>query len=125
MQEDSVIKRMWPAVAVLFLLSLIPALGAEARDLTGVWRTSGGPTFYVRQLGFEIWWFGQQAPANPGWTNVAHGSMDGNLVHVKWVDVPMGSSRHQGTLTLRVVESNHLKVVDNPDDFLNADWYRK
>ncbi len=36
-----------------------------------------------------------------------------------------GKFPSSGNSNFAVVESNHLKVVDNPDDFLNADWYRK
>jgi hypothetical protein len=118
------IKRACLATVVLFLLSAVPMAGADYYDLTGVWKTSGGVTFYVRQLGNEIWWFGQRTPTNPLWTNVARGTLDGNLVHVKWVDVPMGGTRNQGTLTLRIVDSNHLKVHENPDNFWTPDWYR-
>jgi hypothetical protein len=80
--------------------------------------------FYVRQLGNEIWWFGQQAPNSPRWTNVASGTFDNGVVRVKWVDVPMGSTRNQGTLGLRVVAANHMVVSENPNDFWNADWFR-
>jgi hypothetical protein len=121
----TMIKRAWLILVALVWLSTAPVMGAEAADLTGVWRTSGGVTFYVRQLGNEIWWFGQQAPTNPRWTNVAQGMLVGDLVQVKWVDVPMGGTRHQGSLALRVVEPDHLKVVENPNDFWSADWYRK
>lgn len=112
-------------VVMLVLVALVSAVRAEAFDLTGVWRTQGGPTFYVRQLGHEIWWFGQQAPVNPRWTNVARGTVDGSLVHVNWVDVPMGGTRHQGSLTLRVVDPGHLAISENPDDFWSPDWYKQ
>ena len=59
-----------------------PAMGAQANDLTGVWNSSGA-TFYVRQLDKEIWWFGERSPTNLFWTNVARGTVDGNLVHIK------------------------------------------
>jgi len=101
-----------------------PAMGAQANDLTGVWNSSGA-TFYVRQLDKEIWWFGERSPTNLFWTNVARGTVDGNLVHVKWVDVPMGETRSEGTLTLRIVDSTHLKIEKNPNNFWDRDWYRK
>jgi hypothetical protein len=99
-------------------------MGTQANDLTGVWN-SGGATFYVRQLDKEIWWFGERSPTNPFWTNVARGTVDGNLVHIKWVDVPMGETCSEGTLTLRVVDSKHLKIEENPNNFWDRDWYRK
>ena len=86
-----------------------------------VWHTVGGVTFYVHQIGNQIWCLGEQSPANPLWTNVASGTTDGGVVRVKWVDVPKGRTMHEGTLTLRVVTPNHLMVIQNPNDFWSAD----
>jgi len=114
----------YAATAALLSLAMVSSAGAGSHDLTGVWHTNGGVTFYVRQLGNEIWWFGEQAPNNPRWTNVASGTLQGDEVRVQWVDVPMGGTRNQGTLGLRVVAENHLVVDANPNDFWNADWVR-
>jgi hypothetical protein len=105
-------------------LSLTALAQAQTNNLTGVWN-SGGATFYVRQLDKEIWWFGERSPTNPFWTNVGRGTVDGNLVHVKWVDVPKGETRSEGTLTLRIVDSKHLKIEENPNNFWDRDWYRQ
>jgi hypothetical protein len=102
----------------------IPAATPQANDLTGVWK-SNGATFYVRQLGNEIWWRGDHSPTNPRWTNVAKGTVDGNLLHIKWVDVPLGETRGEGTLTLRIVDSKLLKIEENPNDFWAHDWIRQ
>lgn len=110
--------------AALLLLGTVSSAGADNYDLTGVWHTVGGVTFYVRQVGNEIWWFGEQAPNNPRWTNVASGTLQGDQVRVRWVDVPMGGTRHEGSLGLKVVAGNHLVVNENPNDFWNADWTR-
>lgn len=101
-----------------------PVLVEQGNNLTGVW-DAGGATFYVRQLGKEIWWFGELSPTNPRWTNVARGTVDNKLVHVKWVDVPKGETRGQGTLTLRIVDSKHMKIEVNPNDFWVRDWYKQ
>jgi hypothetical protein len=119
--------RIHIAIQLLVLsatLSLTALAQAQTNDLTGVWN-SGGATFYVRQLDKEIWWFGERSPTNPFWTNVAQGTVDGSLVHMKWVDVPMGQTRSEGTLTLRIVDSKHLKVEENPNNFWDRDWYRQ
>lgn len=113
-------------LTVLAIATLSVACDARAQNinLTGVWHTVGGVTFYVRQTGNRIWWLGEQAPANPRWTNVASGTISGGVVRVKWVDVPKGQTEHEGTLALRVVTPSHLVVVENPNDFWNADWTR-
>src|SRR5262245_14304622 len=73
-------------------LSMSDPVWAQTYNLSGVWHTTDGATFYVRQVGNEIWWFGQQAPINPRWTNVANGSIQGEIISVRWADVPAGST---------------------------------
>jgi hypothetical protein len=98
---------------------------AQGIDLTGIWHTRTGATFFVRQLGSEIWWFGTYSLALPTpWTHVASGRMEGNVIRVRWVDVPQGLSRNSGTLGLKVVAPDHLVVVENPNDF-SADWIKQ
>jgi hypothetical protein len=90
-------------------------------DLTGMWHTQTGATFYVRQIGTEIWWYGSEGSR---WTNVAGGRVDGDVIRIRWVDVPLGVARSAGTLGLRVVAGNHLVVIENPNGFVPADWFR-
>jgi hypothetical protein len=97
---------------------------AQTIDLTGVWHTQTGATFFVRQVGSEIWWYGTQSLSQPRWTNVANGRLDANVIRVRWIDVPQGATRNSGTLALRAVGPNRLVVVENPNDFLAADWTR-
>jgi hypothetical protein len=117
--------------AILYAVSLfaVAAAGidtglAQAIDLTGVWHTGGGATFFVRQIGSEIWWYGTQSPTQPRWSNVASGRLDGNVIRVQWVDIPQATSRNSGTLALRVLDANHLVVSDNPNNFIADDWSR-
>ncbi|HEY6873064.1 MAG TPA: hypothetical protein VI298_10105 [Geobacteraceae bacterium] len=115
-------KILWGSVALLLLS--VSSVHAETADLSGAWRLPGGATFFVRQVGTEIWWFGEQSPQNPRWTNVAHGTVNGNVIRVQWVDVPKGRTNHTGTLALQVVAPDHLVVIENPNDFVSADWHR-
>src|SRR5258708_31620235 len=62
------IDRIGAALSVLCLVLSDPVC-AQSSNLTGVWHTTDGATFYVRQVGTEIWGFGQQAPINARWTN--------------------------------------------------------
>lgn len=116
---------------ILYVLSLlavslagIDAGLAQAIDLTGVWHTGSGATFFVRQVGFEIWWYGTQSPTQTRWSNVTSGRLDGNMIRVQWVDVPPGTSRNSGVLALRVLDANHLVVSENPNNFVSEDWSR-
>src|SRR5438270_11903607 len=97
---------------------------AQEKNLTGVWHTSTGAIFYVRQIGAEIWWYGRQAPNQPRWTNVAAGRLEGNVIRVRWADVPQAGSRNSGSLGLTVAAPNHLVVSEDPNDFISADWFR-
>jgi hypothetical protein len=102
----------------------LPSVAAQMMDLSGVWTTQTGATFYVRQIGSQIWWYGTQSPTKPRWTNVASGQLEGNVVRVHWVDVPQGMTASSGNLTLTAVDSRHLIVSENPDNFLSAEWLR-
>jgi len=97
---------------------------AQVPDLSGVWRTQTGATFYVRQIGREIWWFGTQSSNRPRWTNVAGGKVINGVVTVRWVDVPAAEGHSAGFVELRLVGPNHLAVIGNPNDFLASDWYK-
>jgi hypothetical protein len=68
----------------------IGAVAACADDLTGVWRCNDGGSCYLRQLGDEVWWYGEASPDSPGWSNVANGRLHGNSLRLKWADVPKG-----------------------------------
>jgi hypothetical protein len=74
-----------------------------AYDLTGTWRGDDGGTYYIRQIGNDIFWFGELTPQNPGWANVAYGTISGNIINLKWADVPKSGARGSGTLSLSVI----------------------
>ena len=112
-------------IVALAVISVWPGIArAQFSELTGVWHTSTGATFYVRQIASEIWWYGTPSASQPAWTNVASGFVVGNIVRVRWVDVPQGPTRGSGTVALKIVDANHLVVTENPDNFLTAPWSR-
>jgi hypothetical protein len=85
----------------------------QPTDLNGKWQGNDHGTYYIRQIGQEIMWFGEQADINPIWANVAFGYIGGNVVNLRWVDVPKGQTSSQGTLTLDVVNNDKLTVHDS------------
>jgi hypothetical protein len=118
-------RRIALVLGVVAMFVVDPNVGrAQTIDLTGVWHTQTGATFFVRQMGPEIWWYGTQSLSQPRWTNVASGRLDSNVIRVRWIDVPQGATRNSGTLALRAVSPNRLVVIENPNDFLAADWTR-
>ncbi len=91
-----------------FLLVTLFAAQTYAIDLTGTWHI-GTANYYVRQIGTEVWWFGESASVTPFYSNVAHGFTDGFAVMLNWADVPKGGTTSDGTLLL-VISSNNLMI---------------
>jgi hypothetical protein len=73
--------------ALTVLLGVPLSLNAQCvapRDMNGVWRANDGGTYYVRQVGNDVWWVGMSADGGKTWTNVFKGGAkrpycDGNL----------------------------------------------
>jgi hypothetical protein len=64
---------------------------AQPTTLSGVWHGSDSGTYYVRQLGREIWWLGLSRDQGRSFANVFRGSVgESGTVAGQWVDVPMG-----------------------------------
>jgi hypothetical protein len=53
-------------------------------DLTGVWNCDDKGTYYLRQIGNTLWWYGEQKSNNPLWSNVAHGTITDNTINLEW-----------------------------------------
>ena len=75
-------------------------------ELTGAWAGNDSGTYYIRQLGDCVWWFGTEvseiAPGRTGqrgFANVASGRIVGTQVDLEWVDVPLGYTVNGGGLT--------------------------
>jgi acyl-CoA thioesterase-1 len=94
-------------------------------DLTGAWQANDGGTYYIRQIGDEIWWFGENNPNTPGWSNVAHGRIDGWQIRVEWADVPKGANMNNGGMVLRVDSDRRLvKASQSGAIFGGSVWTR-
>ena len=63
-------------------------------DLTGVWHGNDGGTYYLRQLGNEIWWLGLSRDQGRTFANVFHGTTAPDALNVtisgEWADIPVG-----------------------------------
>jgi len=99
--------------------------GASASlDLTGVWNCDDGGIYYLRQLGTTVWWYGEQSPSNPTWSNVMRGSISGSIINAEWSDVPMGSVMSSGNLVLQIVSNNQLAALSKTGGFGGSVWTR-
>lgn len=93
-------------------------------NLDGVFSGAGGK-YYLRQLGNEILWYGEEDAVAPTWSNVAHGVIKGNTITVKWADVPKGQILQSGSLVIRINSNDELVLVKQTGEFFATDsWIR-
>lgn len=100
---------------------LLVAPVAHAIDLTGVWRGNDSGTYYIRQVGNEVWWLGEMLPT---WSNVAHGKLSDGIVTLSWADTQRGQTRNSGILVLRVTSDNRLEADQKTGGFGGSVWTR-
>src|SRR5262245_4877920 len=72
------------------------------RDMNGVWKANDGGTYYVRQIGNDVWWLGMSGDGGRTWTNVYRGVRNRDIVTGTWADVPHGQIHSSGILNLHV-----------------------
>src|SRR2546428_8628863 len=96
----------------LSLLVVLP-LAAYAQNIDGVWRDARGVPYYIRQVGNEIWWFGENQPVAPAFSNVAHGKIDARRLILSWADVPKGINQSAGILVFQVTSATRLDILQD------------
>jgi len=93
-------------------------------NLDGVFSGAGGK-YYLRQLGNEILWYGEEDAVSPTWSNVAHGIIKGNTITVKWADVPKGEIMQSGNLVIKINSNDELVLLKQTGEFFATDsWTR-
>jgi hypothetical protein len=111
-------------IFAVFIAILVPIV-ANAASLTGTWTSDSGATYYITQIGSEIFWYGENDPNTPGWSNVAHGKIHSSRLSLSWGDVPKGVANSSGILLLRVKNStNTLEAITKTGGFLDSTWTR-
>jgi hypothetical protein len=95
-----------------------------SRNLTGRWRCDDGGTYFIRQIGNELWWYGQSADGGRRWSNVFKGKIRGNEVNGRWADIPRGRAQNNGQISLRVVGSRKLRAIKKTGGFGGNEWAR-
>lgn len=88
---------------VLVVLLLLPLM--VQADLTGTWQANDGGVYYLRQMGEELHWYGEQHATEPRWANVFHGRIRGDRISGDWLDVPKGRTLGEGKVSL-VIKDN-------------------
>jgi hypothetical protein len=101
------------------------AVSVHQRDLTGVWDCNDGGTYYIRQSGDTIWWFGESSDQPGGWSNDAKGTVTEDTINLEWSDVPKGKTLNSGTLVLRIESNDRLTALQNTGGFGGSVWTRR
>jgi hypothetical protein len=96
--------------------------GSGSSDLTGVWNCDDGGKYYVRQLGSQVWWYGETSTEDPDWSNVMQGTLTGDVINARWADVPKGSVMQSGTLKIRVASRTSMTAIEKTGGFAGSTW---
>jgi hypothetical protein len=99
-------------------------LAVPTNDLSGIWSCNNGGTYYLRQFGNEIWWYGEDSPINTLWSNVAHGTFANNILDLNWTDVPKGHILGHGILKLELNPDGKIVTRRGSGGFGCSVWTR-
>jgi hypothetical protein len=110
-----------------FLFGIFVFIGSSfAFDLTGDWQCNDGGTYYLRQDGRDIWWYGEKNHTNTPWSNVANGDIVGNQLHLNWVDVPKGRAGGGGFMILEILDQGRrLRALKKENGFGGSSWVKR
>lgn len=119
-----IVKPVYTATLVLLGSCLLAA--AVQADLTGRWTCNDGGTYYLRQSGDRVYWFGEAAGSRPAWANVFNGLIAGGRINGEWVDVPKGGAEGSGRLDLVIEDGgSRLRAVARTGGFAGSIWHRR
>lgn len=118
-----------------FLVSILSAVGNAQDDalvkepvtynIEGIFSCDWNGKYYVRQIGNEVLWFGEDDNVTPNWSNVAHGTINGNMINIIWGDVPKGSVMQHGTLVIKINSNDNFEKLSQEGDFFGSTiWTR-
>ena len=106
-----VLMLIWPAVCVA--------------DLTGKWSCDDGGTYYLRQIGNSLYWYGERDKTKPAWSNVLTGRIKGGEIRGNWADVPKGRTMSRGNLHLAIKQGGNILVaIKKTGGFGGSRWTR-
>jgi hypothetical protein len=95
---------------------------AHAVDLSGVWTADDGGTYYIRQIGSTVWWFGTNGQG--GFANVYTGTIQGDTIGGLWADVPYAVTSSSGELVLKIVDDSTLQKISQTGGFSGSLWQK-
>ncbi len=95
-------------------------------NLSGAWHGNDVGTYYVRQMGDQVWWLGLSRDQGRSFANVFRGTLSEGILEGSWVDVPMGVGGVLGTGNLMIFCGNpratELIKISTNDTFGATRW---
>lgn len=91
------------------------ALSTQNINLTGIWKANDGGTYYIRNMGDDVWWLGiSSKDAGKTFSNVLRGQIfeNNNTIVADWTDIPMGSNMYYGKLILNIDSNVTLNKIN-------------
>ena len=128
-------KNLMMTIIAIIAISSLTGLNAYSQEdkyakqefnIEGIFTCDWNGNYYVRQIGNEILWFGEDDNVTPTWSNVAHGTINGDVLNVIWADVPKGSIMQHGKLVIKILSNdNFILTTQEGDPFGSSNWTRK
>ena len=88
---------------------------AQNINLTGIWKANDGGTYYIRNIGNDVWWLGvSNNDDGKTFSNVLKGQIHVNnkTITADWSDIPRGTNGYYGKLTLSIDSDTMLHKVN-------------
>jgi len=110
--------------AVLFALTMPPPASADVGgiNLSGAWLAGNKGFFYITHVGDEIWWYGEDDPIDPTWSQIGHGRMTGKTITVDWINVPKGNAMMKGTVVFEVTFPDRMVLKSETGNHFGMKW---
>jgi len=102
------------------LLLGVCASAAAAKELNGYYEADNGGAYFVRQIGNDVYWFGEDP--NGAWANVLIGTISGNKITARFWDVPKGRTQSLGDLILQIQNDDSLIKLSSSTPFGTKSW---
>lgn len=96
-------------------------------NIEGVWNAEPmGGKYYIRQIGNEVFWLGEDDEMNPTWSNIAYGIINGDVITLTWVDVPKGSIMQSGKLVVKIESEKKMYLESQTGEYFGTNlWTRE
>lgn len=105
---------------------------ADPCNVTGVWRCDDGGTYYIRNIGRQVWWHGFGKLPHFSFANVAYGHVEDASgrcrLLLRWADIPIGTANIHGHLLLELdfpsLEGRVIRMsaIESSGKFLGSRW---